>query len=156
MSSPVALAYVSLPARAGVGSWEEETAGIGRALAGFASREGYALRGVFTDVRGCTQSGLNALLEAIQRGDAVAVIVPDLDHLRHVGCLAGADLPTAGRYLRARLLAMATHEFRIPGPEPQHDQQLNWRRRGRAVSGVHRLGSTQTPGVAFVRTGERP
>ena len=153
----MALAYVSLRAHAGVGSGEEEeTAAFGRALAGFASREGYALGGVFTDVRSHTESGLNALLEAIQRGDAVAVVVPDLDHLRHVGCLTGADLPTAGRYLRARLLAMATHEFRIPGLNEQHDQQLNRRPGGRAQLGVHRLGSTETPSAALVRTGERP
>jgi hypothetical protein len=33
-------------------------------------------------------------------------VVPDLDHLRHAGCLAGADLRTTARYLRARLLTL--------------------------------------------------
>jgi hypothetical protein len=44
------------------------------------------------------------MVEALCGGDALAVIVPELTHLQHIGCLAGADLPTAARFLRARLI----------------------------------------------------
>jgi hypothetical protein len=44
----------------------------------------------------------------------VAVLVPDLDHLRHNGCLAGADMRTATRYLRARVLPLAPTPQRAP------------------------------------------
>ena len=53
---------------------------------------------------GRTETGLYGMLAAVRRGWAVAVVVPDVGHLRHVGCLAGADPRTAALYLRARLL----------------------------------------------------
>jgi hypothetical protein len=75
-------------------------------LAGFAAVEGYRLAGVFQDVRGRTETGLYTMLTAVRREQAVAVAVPDLEHLRHVGCLAGADPATAARYLQARPLIL--------------------------------------------------
>jgi hypothetical protein len=78
----------------------------GVALARFAEREGYHLAGVFTDVRGRSEAGIYALVEAVRTCDAAAVVVPDLGHIRHVGCFQGADVRTASRYLRARLLVL--------------------------------------------------
>jgi len=69
-----------------------------------ARSEGYCLAGCFSDVRGVSESGLHSMAAALRRTEAVAVIVPDLSHLQHVGCLAGADLSTAARFLRARLV----------------------------------------------------
>jgi hypothetical protein len=109
---PSAFAYLALPTHTHPGDHEEAIAAARRELAAFAAREGYPLAGVFTDVRGRTEAGLYGMLAAIRCGGAVAVVVPDLGHLRHVGCLAGADLRTASRYLRARLLPLA------PDPAP--------------------------------------
>ncbi len=74
--------------------------------------DGLTLAAVFTDVRGRTESGLYRLLTEVRRRNVVAVLVPDLDHLQHAGCLAGADVHTATRYLRARVLPVAS----VPGP----------------------------------------
>jgi hypothetical protein len=104
---PAAFAYLVVPPRlADALDVEEVVVTARRELAGFAASEGYWLAGVFTDVQGRTETGLYAMLIALRRGRAVAVVVPDLGHLRQSGCLAGADLPTASRYLRARLLPM--------------------------------------------------
>jgi hypothetical protein len=70
-------------------------------FADLAAREGYAYSGGFADVRGQFETGLYRLLDVLRAGDGVAVLVPDLDHLRHAGCLAGADLRIAARCLRA-------------------------------------------------------
>lgn len=105
-TSRPALAYVSVPTHTSTDSQEAATATATRELATFASDNGYHLAGLFTDVRGRTESGLYALLGALRHGDATAVVVPDLNHLRHAGCLTGADLSAAGRFRRARLLPM--------------------------------------------------
>jgi hypothetical protein len=109
---PSAYAYVSVPAQpepdvqcAGPAAWEA-------VLAVFAQREGYTLVGIFCDVRGRTQSGLYALVDAIHHGGAVAVVVPDLSHLNQAAALTGADLHMASRYLRARLLTLDADRWR--------------------------------------------
>lgn len=73
-------------------------------MADFARAEGYAIGPLFTDIRGRGESGLYGLVEYLRREDAVAVVVPDVSHLTHGGCLAGADQRTAQRFLRARVL----------------------------------------------------
>ena len=47
------------------------------------------------------------------------MIVPDLGHLSHVACLAGASPATVARYLRSRLIVASPE----PGPAvPMVDQ----------------------------------
>jgi hypothetical protein len=108
VTDSVAFGYVSVP----VSASNHETGVIeaGCVLAAFAASQGYALSGVFSDVRDRTDSGLYAMLTAIRRGEAVAVLVLDMRHLRHVGCLAGADLRTASRYVRARVMTVADED----------------------------------------------
>ena len=101
---PSVFGYLSVP---GADTEQEEMAAGRRRLAAFAAREGYRLAAVFVDVRGSTETGLHQMSEALRRGEAVAVVVPDLDHLRHVGRLLGADLATVARHLRVRLLTIA-------------------------------------------------
>ena len=105
--TPTAYGYVSLGPHHHRDDVEHVVRSAAERLARFAAGEGYTFAGVFTDVRGHTESGLYQLLAALRGGDAVAVVVPDLDHLRHVGCLTGADLHRANRYLRARVLPLA-------------------------------------------------
>jgi hypothetical protein len=93
---------------------EQELRSTTDRLARFAAQHGLALVGVFSDVRGRTESGLYHLLAELRRGNAVAVLVPDLEHLQHAGCLAGADVRTATRYLRARVLPLAPASQRAP------------------------------------------
>lgn len=106
MVMPQALGYVSLPSQVSAASVEQEINEARQALTDIARREGYVLAGIFTDRHGRTENGLYALLDALNRGEAKAVVVPSLDDLRHVGCLTGASLPTAARYLRARLITL--------------------------------------------------
>jgi hypothetical protein len=98
---PLAFGYLAFD----VGD-EHEVVGwaLGELIAAVAKLEGYCLADVFSDVRGVSESGLHSMVEALHRGEAVAVIVAELTHLQHVGCLAGADLATAARFLRARLI----------------------------------------------------
>lgn len=92
--------YVSMPP----GVADEMSVRWRREVETFANAGGYRLAGVFTDVRGTGDSGFYALITALRHEDAVAVVVPDASHLDAVGCLVGADLRAAGRYLRARVL----------------------------------------------------
>lgn len=92
--------YVSLPP----GVEDDVPARWRREVESFATTRGYHLAGVFSDVRGTGDSGFYALITALRHEDAVAVVVPDATHLDAVGCLVGADLRAAGRYLRARVL----------------------------------------------------
>lgn len=115
---PAAFGYVSVPPHLDSGAAEEAITGLARDLAALAVREGYALAGVFADRRGLGENGLYRLLEAVRRGEAVAVLVPDMDHLRHTGCLTGTDVRTAARYLRARLVTLAPATEEAP-PHPR-------------------------------------
>jgi hypothetical protein len=147
---PAAFAYLALPPQVAAvpDTAQRAVATAGQELAGFAASRGYQMVEVFTDVRGRTESGLYELLAALRGGRAVAVVVPDVGHLRHAGCLAGADLPTATRYLRARLLPMhpdpglrPTADGRVPIPKrqapdchPTRDPAPPWLRWNRATS----------------------
>jgi FixJ family two-component response regulator len=76
-------------------------------LAAFAAAEGLTVGPLFTDVRGREESGLYRLVEFLRTGETAAVVVvPDVGHLTHVGCLTGADQATAQRFLRARVLTL--------------------------------------------------
>jgi hypothetical protein len=99
-----AVGYLSLPTA--TSSHEQTVHEVGCVLAAFATSQGYVLSGVFSDIRGETETGLYAMLAAIRSGAALAVLVIDIEHLRHVGCLTGADVRTASRYLRARVLSI--------------------------------------------------
>jgi hypothetical protein len=147
VTGPLALGYMSVPADTGAGVGEagvpEEAARAAvHVLRRFAAREGYTLGGVFTDVRDRSQSGLHALLDAVRRDEAAAVVVPDLGHLRHVGCLAGADARTASHFLRARLVTMAPDRLLTSAPTGGDAEGLSGapadtQQRGRtAVSGA--------------------
>ena len=83
-------------------SGEVERAGR-RCLAAFAALEGYALGPVYVDQPG-QECAFYQLVQQLRRGDAAVLAVPDRTHLAGLGCLAGADLPTASRYLQARVL----------------------------------------------------
>jgi hypothetical protein len=129
---PVALGYVSVPSGRRPDDVEAEVTAWAHQLAELATREGYAFAGGFVDLRGQTETDLYRLLEVLRCGDAVAVLIPDLEHLRHAGCLAGADLRTAARYLRARLLTLAPEP---DGVEPVPRSDLVPDRAARWVSG---------------------
>jgi hypothetical protein len=101
---PVVAGYVAVPAHAKPGSAGPLVAEWRELLADYARREGYALGAVFTDVRGRGENGLYELASSVRREEVVAVLVPDLGHLRHVRCLAGADLRGVRRFLRAAVL----------------------------------------------------
>lgn len=101
---PSAFGYLAVPPALDPDDAEAALRKWTRDLAELAAREGYAFAGVFADVRGQTETGLYRLLQVLRAGEGVAVLAPDLDHLRHAGCLTGADQRTAARYLRARLV----------------------------------------------------
>lgn len=102
-----ALGYVSVAAEDAPDGLEQVIAVIGRDLAVRAERAGHELAEVFADVRGRSEQGFYALVTAVrQREDVAAVVVPRLGDLGRVGCLSGADVRTAERYLRARVLAV--------------------------------------------------
>jgi hypothetical protein len=98
--------YVAVPAHASDTDAEAEVSVWRRVLAGYADQRGMRLTAVFVDVRGRTESGVYRLVEHLRAGRAVAVVVPELAHLTHAACLSGADLPTAQRFLRARVLTV--------------------------------------------------
>ena len=103
----LALGYVSVAAEDAPDGLEQVVAVIGRDLAVRAERAGHQLAGIFADVRGRSEQGFYALATAVrQREDVAAVVVPLAGDLGQVGCLAGADVRTAERYLRARVLAV--------------------------------------------------
>jgi hypothetical protein len=107
-----ALGYVSVAAEDAPDGLEQVIAVLGRDLAVRAERAGHELAGVFADVRGRSEQGFYALVAAVrQREDVAAVVVPRLGDLGRVGCLAGADVRTAERYLRARVLAVHADEM---------------------------------------------
>jgi hypothetical protein len=104
-----AYGYLSIPIHVlAAGELDELLISGTRELAGLAGRHGHVLAGVFTDAQRHTEQGLYRLLDALRRSGVVAVVVPDLSHLRHAGCLAGADERTMARYLRARVLTFDT------------------------------------------------
>jgi hypothetical protein len=101
-----AAGYFVVPAHANHANTEAEMAAWRRMLHAHAARRGLHLTAVFADVRGRSESGVYGLVEYLRAGRAVAVVVPDLAHLTHSACLTGADLPTAQRFLRARVLTV--------------------------------------------------
>lgn len=115
-----AVGYVALPADCDDQERQALLARTGAGLAAHAAGHGYALTGVFTDVRDRSESGLYHLLSAVRQGQATAVVTPGLDHLQHAGCLRGADARTASRYLRARLLASDPVHDGPDQPVPAH------------------------------------
>lgn len=103
-SSPTAYGYVALGSDRHPAPSAQQIAEATDQLVRFCAAHGYTLVGLFIDRREITESGLYRMLQALRHGGASTVIVPDLDHLRHVGALADADSRTAMRYLRTRLL----------------------------------------------------
>ena len=95
-----ALGYLSLPSEC-AGDGREQVVNVAAGgLAAFAQRAGYRLAGVFTDVRGQSEHGFSALVSALRSHGAGAVVVPEIGHLRQVGCLGGRAA-TAARFLQA-------------------------------------------------------
>ena len=105
MPRPRLFGYVAVPAGTEPDAADDAIRRWRLQIAGFAQREGFALTAVFADVRGRAEA-FYAMVERIGRDGAVAVVVPDLDHLGHLPCLSGADVRSASRYLRARLLTI--------------------------------------------------
>ncbi|HET9658450.1 MAG TPA: hypothetical protein VFP72_24065 [Kineosporiaceae bacterium] len=103
---PIVAGYAAVPAHAKPEAAEGLLMDWREAFAGWARREGYALGSVFTDVRGRDEDGLYGLAEYLRRDGVVGVVVPDIGHLTHVRCLAGADQRTAQRFLRSTVLTV--------------------------------------------------
>jgi hypothetical protein len=113
----LALGYVSVADEDARDGLEQVVAMVGRDLAVRAERAGHELAGVFADVWGRSEQGFYALVAAVrQREDVAAVVVPRVGDLGRVGCLAGADVRTAERYLQAR--ALAVHADEMPAQAP--------------------------------------
>jgi hypothetical protein len=98
--------YLAVPAHANPVSAEGLVAEWRESFAAYARRRGYVLGSVLSDVRGWDERGLYGLAEYLRRDGVVGVVVPDIGHLTHVRCLAGADWRTAQRFLRAAVLPM--------------------------------------------------
>jgi hypothetical protein len=105
---PVVAGYLAVPAQVSPESVEGLVAAWRVSFADYARREGYALGSVFMDVRGREERGLYGLTEYLRRGGAVGVVVPDVGHLTHVRCLAGADRRTVQRFLRVAVLTVGS------------------------------------------------
>jgi hypothetical protein len=103
---PVVAGCLAVPASVSPDSVEGLVAAWRVSFADFARREGYSLGSVFTDVRGREERGLYGLAEYLRRDGVVGVVVPDVSHLTHVRCLAGADRRTAQRFLRSAVLTV--------------------------------------------------
>jgi hypothetical protein len=114
---PLAFGYWALGARDTRRDGDALGWALGELVKRVARSEGYCVARCFTDVRGVSESGLDAMSSALGRSEAVAVIVPDLSHLHHASCLADADLPVAARYLRARLIVAGVCAGVIVGPD---------------------------------------
>jgi hypothetical protein len=120
-----ALGYVNVAAEDAPDGLEQVVAVIGRDLAVRAERAGHELAGVFADVRGRSEQGFYALVTTVrQRQDVAAVVVPRLGDLGQVGCLAGADVRTAERYLRARVLAVHADDMPTQVPVMSNSADL--------------------------------
>ncbi|HET9658298.1 MAG TPA: hypothetical protein VFP72_23300 [Kineosporiaceae bacterium] len=103
---PVVAGYVAVPAHAKAEVAEGLLLEWREAFAGWARCEGYVLGSVFTDVRGRGEGGLYGLAKYLRRDGVVGVVVPDVGHLTHVRCLAGADRHVVQRFLRAAVLTV--------------------------------------------------
>ena len=95
-----ALGYLVLPTGA---AREQAVDAAGRYFAACLSAGPYELCGVLADGPG-EDRAFYALVGALRRGQADAVVVADMTHLNVHGCLRGADLRQARRYLHARVL----------------------------------------------------
>ena len=140
---PLIFGYLLVPAEApgAVGMWHTE-------IVGFADREGYALGEVFQDVTGGSGAGLDALGQALSRGEGAAVVVPDPAHLAALsngGC-GTTVLRVAGRRLHTRILALhpaPDGSPRVPGtpanrPHPLGVQRASHSSRAAASQGARR------------------
>ena len=102
MERPKAFGYMSVPQDASddqAQRWHKE-------IASFADSEGYDLAGVFTDVRGNGAPAFEAMSRALGVGDVREVVVPRLDHLRHVPGVGPCDVRLLSRYLHAEVVAV--------------------------------------------------
>jgi hypothetical protein len=98
--------YASVPAYAKPETAQALVVQWRRVFAARACREGYAPGPVFTDLRGRDESSLYELAAYLRRDGVIAVVVPDLKHLTHAGCLSGADRRAVQPYLRAAVLTV--------------------------------------------------
>jgi hypothetical protein len=106
--------YVAVPAQAGPAAADGLVSAWRNRFAAHADRHGYQMGPVFTDVRGHTEHGLYRLAEYLRQDCVVDLVVPDLEHLTHARCLAGADRRIAQRYLRAAVLTVDTATTAAP------------------------------------------
>jgi hypothetical protein len=103
---PVVAGYLAVPAHASAETTQGLVAAWCRSLDAYASREGYCLGPVFTDLRGREERGLYGLADYLRRDGVVGVVVPDVGHLTHVRALSGADRRTVQRFLRSAVLVV--------------------------------------------------
>jgi hypothetical protein len=101
---PTAFGYLSMPVDPSADGGTATMQRWHQQLTSYAREEGLELAGTFADTGGA-DSAFYALVAQLRREEGpVAVIVPGLDHLAHIGALTGADTRTAARYLQARVL----------------------------------------------------
>ncbi len=102
MARPKAFGYVSVPATASddqAQRWQDE-------IASFVAGEGHDLAGVFTDVRGGSAQGFEAMSRALCVGAVSEVVVPRFDHLEHVPGFGPCNVRLLSRYLHAEVVAV--------------------------------------------------
>jgi hypothetical protein len=150
---PRAVGYVSVLDQSVGNGLEGARARAGWYLAAWAQREGLTLVGVFADVRGEGERGFYALVAAVQERGAVAVVVPGLDHVRHLGCLTGADVRCMSRYLRAALL-VARPESSASGLDLPAIRDESLRHDGRGLRSWARTPWERHVGVTAWAAGE--
>ena len=74
---PVVLGYLRTPN----GTTDDVLAWLHRELADYAEREGFSLTAVFVERTGAGSAALTAVMDALKRRAAQAVLLPALEHL---------------------------------------------------------------------------
>lgn len=74
---PVVLGYLRTPD----GATDDVLAWLQRELADYAEREGFCLAAVFVERTGAGSAALTAVMDALKRREAQAVLLPALEHL---------------------------------------------------------------------------
>ena len=99
---PVILGYV----RADAAATDDLLGWLHGELASYAEREGFSLAAVFVERSNAGRSALMALVGALRRREAEAVVVPALDHLSRISAGRHALRNLIERESGARVLVM--------------------------------------------------
>jgi hypothetical protein len=102
MVRPRAFGYVSVPPDAS----EEQAQRWQQQIAAFVGSEGHVLAGVFTDIRGEGSPAFDAMARALGLGTVSEVVVPRMEHFRHLPGFGPADVRLLARYLNAPVVSV--------------------------------------------------